>query len=88
MIEIPPPKVRAAQELGFAIWSSAPTELFALVFNPQEGLASSAIIREAVALSVDRSTMHSVLLQKQGKVTASLLPGWLSGYAFLFDTAR
>ena len=31
--------------------------------------------------------MHTVLLQKQGEVTAALLPQWISGYAFAFPAA-
>ena len=31
--------------------------------------------------------MHTVLLQKQGEVSAALLPQWISGYAFAFPTA-
>jgi hypothetical protein len=32
--------------------------------------------------------MHNVLLQKQGEVSAALLPQWLSGYAFAFAAAQ
>jgi ABC-type transport system substrate-binding protein len=44
-------------------------------------------IREALALAVDRSAIHTVLLQRQGEISGALLPQWLSGYAFLFPTA-
>jgi ABC-type transport system substrate-binding protein len=43
-----------------------------------------ARVREALAWTVDRSTIHNVLLQRQGEVSGGLLPQWLSGYAFLF----
>ena len=43
-----------------------------------------AAMREAVALSIDRTAIHNVLLQKQGEISGALLPRWLSGYAFLF----
>ncbi len=45
-------------------------------------------MREALALSIDRAAIQSVLLQKQGEPAGGLLPEWLSGYAFLFRTAR
>ncbi len=45
-------------------------------------------MREAVALSIDRSAIQTVLLQRQGAPAAALLPQWLSGYAFLFSDAR
>jgi hypothetical protein len=37
------------------------------------------------ARSLDRKTMANALLQKQAEPASSLLPQWLSGYAFLFD---
>jgi ABC-type transport system substrate-binding protein len=56
----------------------------ALVFSPR---VEDARIREALALAVDRAAIHNVLLQRQGEVSAALLPQWLSGYAFLFPVA-
>ena len=41
-----------------------------------------------MALSIDRAAISSVLLQKQGEASAALLPQWLSGYAFLFESTR
>jgi len=43
-------------------------------------------LRSALALSVDRGSMKSVLLQGAGQPTASLLPNWMSGYGFTFST--
>ena len=44
-------------------------------------------MREALALSVDRAAIHSVLLQRQGEIAGGLLPQWISGDAFIFSTA-
>ena len=66
-------------------WSSAPVRLLVLVFGPR---IEDARVREALALSVDRSAIHSVLLQRQGEISGALLPQWLTGYAFLFSTAQ
>ena len=82
-------------ELGFAdtrrvaqggkrAWISEPVDLLALIFDA----ATDERVREAVALSIDRATIHSVLLQRQGVPAGSILPQWLSGYAFLFPAAR
>ncbi len=68
---------------GRKVWTSAPVRLVALVFGPR---VTDARLREALALVLDRQSIHSVLLQGQGEVTAALLPQWLSGYAFLFST--
>ena len=45
-------------------------------------------MRAAIALAVDRSALSNVIFQKQGEVTASLLPSALTGYSFLFSTER
>jgi ABC-type transport system substrate-binding protein len=45
-------------------------------------------VRETLTLAIDRGAIHSVLLQKQGESSGALLPQWLSGYAFVFPTAR
>src|SRR5260370_16536790 len=60
-----------------------PVDLLAIVFENSSDLRA----REAVALSIDRATIHNVILQKQGIPAAAILPQWLSGYAFLFPVA-
>ena len=88
VVEIGPNDVHRAREHGRTVWSSAPIDLIALLFAPASpGHAEDSPLREAMALSIDRAAMHTVLLQKQGEVTAALLPQWLSGYAFAFPTA-
>jgi peptide/nickel transport system substrate-binding protein len=67
------------------IWSSSAHVLLALVFERSRPAAEEAKLREALALSIDRASMHGWLLQKQGEPTAALLPQKLSGYAFLFS---
>ena len=84
LVELSPGDVRRASQGGMKVWSSAPVTLLALVFDP----GADARLREALALSIDRAAIQSVLLQKQGEPAGGLLPGWLSGYAFLFRTAR
>jgi len=69
---------------GRKTWRSAPVRLLALIINPR---VSDERIREALAQAVDRAAIHTVLLQRQGEITAALLPQWISGYAFLFPTA-
>jgi peptide/nickel transport system substrate-binding protein len=45
-------------------------------------------LRAAIAMAVDRAALYQVIFQKQGEVTASLLPASISGYSFLFPTER
>jgi ABC-type transport system substrate-binding protein len=45
-------------------------------------------VRQSIALAADRASIYNVIFQKQGEVTASLLPQSLSGYSFLFPPDR
>ena len=83
LVELGPNELRRAPA-GRAVWSSRPVRVVALVFQPR---VTDARIREALGLAVERTAIWSVLLQRQGEVSAALLPQWLSGYAFLFPTA-
>jgi peptide/nickel transport system substrate-binding protein len=83
LVELGPNEIRRAPA-GRKTWSSQPVRIVALVFNPH---VDDARIREALALAVDRATIWSVLMQRQGEVSAALLPQWLSGYAFVFSPA-
>jgi len=83
LIELPASEARRGVQRGLRVWSSAPVELLVL----RAGL-EDASRREALALSVDREAIQSVLLQRQGEVAAGLLPDWLSGYSFLFVPVR
>ena len=87
LVELSPEQVRRASQEGARTWSSAPVELLALVFDPRRPAVQDARLRRAVALSIDRASIVNVLLQRQGEAAGSLLPQWLSGYAFLFPTA-
>src|SRR5208283_5100219 len=83
VVELGPAELRR-QPAGRKVWGSAPVRLVALVFGPR---VEDARMREALALAVNRAAIHNVLLQRQGEVSAALLPQWLSGYAFLFPVA-
>lgn len=75
---------RAAME-GRAVYSSQPMELVALVFAQDAQSSEEKLLRHALASSVDRTSIHSVLLQGGGEPTASILPDWMSGYGFVFS---
>jgi ABC-type transport system substrate-binding protein len=83
LVELGPNELRR-QVAARRVWSSSPVRLLALVFGPR---IADTRVREALALTVDRTAIHSVLLQKQGEISGALLPQWLTGYGFLFDTA-
>ena len=84
-IELPLTDVRRLQQQG-RVSLSAPEHIVALVFGNRK--AETDRVREALSLSIDRATIHKVLLQQQGEVSGALLPQWLSGDAFLFPATR
>lgn len=84
LIELPPDLFHRAEDARVRTWSSRPVELIALVLDGARPAVQDARVREALSLSIDRATMAGVLLQKQAEPAAALLPGGLSGYAFLF----
>ena len=67
------------------VWSSSPVRLLVLVFGAR---IEDPRISEALALAVDRTAIHNVLLQSQCEISGALLPQWLSGYAFLFPAVK
>jgi len=88
LVEIPIADARRTAQPAVRTWTTAPSELLALLFERGHAATEDARLREAVALSIDRGAIHNVLLQGQGDSTGAILPGWLSGYAFLFPAAR
>jgi hypothetical protein len=65
----------------FAIWTSAPRELFVI-----QSLDAPPVIRQALSASIDRAAIANVLTLGRGLPTGALLPQWMSGYAFLFTS--
>src|SRR5260370_32545464 len=85
VVEVPVTELRRLQQRGASVFATRPVETLALVF---ENARVMDTVREAVALAIDRTAIHNVLLQKQGEISGALLPQWLSGYAFLFAAER
>jgi ABC-type transport system substrate-binding protein len=71
---------------GRRVANSAPMELVALLFARDAQSPEEKLLREALALSVDRASMRSVLLQGAGQPAGGVLPNWMSGYEFVFPT--
>jgi hypothetical protein len=89
--EIPAEDARRAAERGVRVSRSKPDELLAVVFlggvESKRTRLVDARVREAIALSIDRTAIVNFILQKEGEPAGGFLPQWSSGTAFLFSTA-
>lgn len=86
-VEVPAEQIRQAREQRLTVITSPPTDLLALAVA-DNGVLGDPILRSSIALAIDRSSLSNVIFQKQGEITASLLPASLTGYSFLFSTDR
>lgn len=86
VIELAPNLPRRATQTSMREWSSSPVEFLALIVRPRGAAAYDPKFTQALSLAIDRAAIVNVLLQRQGEPAGSLLPQWLSGYAFLFPT--
>jgi peptide/nickel transport system substrate-binding protein len=82
--EVAPEQSHRSSTEGRRVVTSAPVELMALVFAKDRQSPEDGKLRDALALSIDRSSIRSVVLQGAGEPSAGILPNWVSGYAFVF----
>jgi peptide/nickel transport system substrate-binding protein len=87
VVDVPAEQLRQAQQQRLSVVQSPPIMLVALQVS-DGGALSNPKVRGAIAAAIDRSALYNVIFQKQGEVTASLLPQRMSGYSFLFSTER
>ncbi len=81
LFDIPVGPTRRVLPDGVTMWSSAPRTLVAIT----AANAPPALL-QALALVIDRAPIVNVLAQRKGEAAFSLLPQWLTGYAFLFQS--
>jgi peptide/nickel transport system substrate-binding protein len=87
VVDVPVEAARQAQQEHLNVVQSENCDLLALSIARNGELAEDAQ-REAISLAVDRAALYNVIFQKQGEMTASLLPDAFTGYGFLFPVAR
>jgi peptide/nickel transport system substrate-binding protein len=87
VVEVPAEQLRLAQQQRLTMVVSRPVSLLELQIVGTGALANP-MLRASIAQAVDRDTLYNVIFQKQGAVTASLLPQSLTGYSFLFPVDR
>lgn len=85
IVEVAPDQVNHISQDRFRLARSPAISLMALVFARDPANDGEKTLRQALGLSVERSSMRSVLLQGTGQATAALLPTWMSGYGFVFS---
>jgi len=86
LVEVASEQSQRVSQQGRRLASSAPVELLALLFSRDASSPEEKLLREALAWSVERSSIRSVLLQGAGQPAATILPNWMSGYGFVFST--
>jgi len=86
LVEVAPEQAHHFSPAKGRLVSSAPAELMALAFARDASSPDEKLLREALGLSVDRGSIHSVLLQGAGQPAGSLLPTWISGFGFVFSS--
>jgi peptide/nickel transport system substrate-binding protein len=87
IVDIPVDMLRQAQQEHLNVVECGACDLLVLSVA-KTGLLADDAQREAIALAVDRAVLYNTIFQKQGEMTASLLPNALTGYSFLFPVAR
>ena len=88
LAEIPAEQIKRAQQDHLRVLVSRNDELIVLVTNRASPSMQSVAIREAIAESLDRASLLNFFFQRQGELTGSLLPNWMTGYSALFSTAQ
>jgi ABC-type transport system substrate-binding protein len=86
LVEVAPEQTHRVSQEGRRLASSSPIELMALLFTHDVASPDEKLLRDALALSVERGSIRNVLLQGAGQPAASILPNWMSGYGFVFST--
>jgi len=87
VIEVAPEQAHRATAEGRHAASSAPIELIALAFARDPQSPADGQQRQALALSIDRELLNTVVLQGGGEPAGGLLPNWMTGYGFLFPAS-
>jgi peptide/nickel transport system substrate-binding protein len=87
LVEVPAEQLRLAHDQRLSVVASGPASLLAMTVA-DTGALGDPNLRAAIVLAVDRSALSNVIFQKQGEITASLLPAEMTGYSFLFSTER
>jgi len=87
LVEVPAEQLRQAHDQRLTVVAASSVSLLALAVSDSGALANPTL-RAAIALAIDRGALSNVIFQKQGEITASLLPAEVTGYGFLLPAER
>lgn len=88
VIGLAPEQLRRAQQDRLRLGVSRPAETLFVVISSAKAELRDVRVRQAISLAIDREAIHSVIFQHQGETASGLLPNWLSGYEFLFESSQ
>ena len=81
IVSVRPIDSRRLSRRGLHVEASRPLELVALVFEPHRAGDTALAWRRAIAGTINRDAICTVVLQGNGAPAYSIVPDWLSGYA-------
>ncbi len=84
LVDVPAEQVHRVSMEGQMLLSSQPIELLALLFTRDAQSDEEKASRQALAVSIERRSIRSVILQGSGELAGGILPSWMSGYGFVF----
>ncbi len=87
LVEIAPEQAQHPVPDGHRVLKSSLIEVLALLFANEAASEDERRLRHALALSVERGSIHDVLLKHSGQPTGGILPTWVSGYGFVFPAS-
>ena len=86
LIELPGEMGRRMSLSSHNAAASPAMEMIAIVFSRDAQGPDEMKLRNALAFSLDRASIHSVLLQGAGDAEGGILPSWMTGYSSLFPS--
>ncbi|HET9283120.1 MAG TPA: ABC transporter substrate-binding protein, partial [Candidatus Angelobacter sp.] len=83
-------QIRALEQTNQYVALSKPSDLLTVAFLQGDSPSRTGRspvdprVREALSLTINRTAINNVLLQRRGIPASGLLPQWLTGYEFMF----
>jgi MarR-like DNA-binding transcriptional regulator SgrR of sgrS sRNA len=88
VVQVAAENIHRTQADNREVMTSRPAELMALVFASAPQSDDEIHMRNALAMSIDRTALNDVVMQGGGEPASALLPTWMSGYGFVFRDSQ